>query len=85
MFEQFKELLIEEFQVEDGVSLHIATASGGDVRKSLNAVELCVLSANPPKENEKRIISLRYQRAKTTEGFSFYGTMLNKQEIEEIF
>ncbi|MBR6552432.1 MAG: AAA family ATPase, partial [Clostridia bacterium] len=27
----------EEFQVEDGVSLHIATASGGDVRKSLNA------------------------------------------------
>ena len=39
----------EEFDIEDGVSLHIATASGGDVRKSLNAVELCVLSANPPK------------------------------------
>ena len=55
----------EKFEIEDGVSLHIATASGGDVRKSLNAVELCVLSANPPKENEKRIISLENAKALT--------------------
>ena len=55
----------EEFQIDDGVSLHIATASGGDVRKSLNAVELCVLSANPPKENEKRIITLENAKALT--------------------
>lgn len=48
----------EKFQVEEGVSLHIATACGGDVRKSLNAVELCVLAADKPKENEKRIITL---------------------------
>ena len=48
----------EEFQVEDGVSLHIATACGGDVRKSLNAVELCVLASRKPQENEKRIITL---------------------------
>ena len=49
----------EEFQVEEGVSLHIATACGGDVRKSLNAVELCVLAARKPQENEKRIITLQ--------------------------
>jgi len=33
-------------EVEDGVVRHIATACGGDVRKSINAVELCVLSAD---------------------------------------
>ena len=55
----------EEFDIEEGVSLHIATASGGDVRKSLNAVELCVLSSNPPKENEKRIITLENAKALT--------------------
>jgi len=37
------EALIE---VEDGVIRHIATACGGDVRKAINAVELCVLSAD---------------------------------------
>ena len=30
--------------VEDGVCAHIARACGGDVRKSLNAVELCALA-----------------------------------------
>ena len=55
----------EVFLIEDGVSLHIATASGGDVRKSLNAVELCVLSANPPKPDEKRVISLENAKALT--------------------
>ena len=48
----------EEFQVEEGVALHIARACGGDVRKSLNSVELCVLAAPKPEENEKRIITL---------------------------
>lgn len=32
--------------IEDGVYKHIAFGCGGDVRKSLNTVELCVLSAN---------------------------------------
>lgn len=31
-------------QVEEGVCEHIARSCGGDVRKSLNAVELCVLA-----------------------------------------
>lgn len=55
----------EEFQIEDGVSMHIATACGGDVRKSLNAVELCVLSAKKPGENEKRIITLENAKSLT--------------------
>lgn len=55
----------ESFEIEDGVSLHIATACGGDVRKSLNAVELCVLAARKPQENEKRIITLENARELT--------------------
>lgn len=46
----------EEFSIEDGVCSHIATASAGDVRKALNSVELCVLSANT--EDGKRLITL---------------------------
>lgn len=34
--------------VQDGVVQHIARACGGDVRKAMNAVELCVLSCNLP-------------------------------------
>ena len=48
----------EDFDVETGVTGHIARACGGDVRKSLNAVELCVLAAKKPQEGEKRVISL---------------------------
>ena len=55
----------EELQIEDGVSIHIATACGGDVRKSLNAVELCFLAAKKPQENEKRIITLESARSLT--------------------
>lgn len=46
----------EGFSIEDGVCSHIATASAGDVRKALNSVELCVLSANT--EDGKRLITL---------------------------
>ena len=35
----------EGFQIEDGVVGHIALACGGDVRKAMNSVELCVLSS----------------------------------------
>lgn len=35
----------EELDIEDGVIKHISTACSGDVRKALNSVELCVLSA----------------------------------------
>ncbi|HEX2985734.1 MAG TPA: replication-associated recombination protein A [Caproiciproducens sp.] len=33
-------------EVEDGAAEHIATACGGDVRKAMNSVELCVLSGD---------------------------------------
>ena len=55
----------EVFEIEDGVSRHIATACGGDVRKSLNAVELCVLGAKKPLENEKRVITLESAKSLT--------------------
>lgn len=38
-----------ELTVEEGVYEHISQGCGGDVRKSLNTVELCVLSANGEK------------------------------------
>lgn len=37
--------LVSEIKLEDGVIEHIARGCGGDVRKSINTVELCVLSA----------------------------------------
>lgn len=37
----------EQFAIEDGVIEQIATGCGGDVRKSLNSVELCVMSTVP--------------------------------------
>ena len=36
----------EHIHLEDGVVEHIAQSCGGDVRKAVNAVELCVLSAD---------------------------------------
>ena len=53
----------EEFSIEDGVCSHIATASAGDVRKALNSVELCVLSANT--EDGKRLITLENAKGLT--------------------
>ncbi len=35
------------FEIEEGVTAHIAQGSGGDVRKAMNAAELCVLSGEP--------------------------------------
>ena len=53
----------EEYSVEDGVYSHIASAAGGDVRKAMNSVELCVLSANS--ENGKKLITLENAKALT--------------------
>ncbi|MBQ8209392.1 MAG: replication-associated recombination protein A [Clostridia bacterium] len=55
-------LIAEEMKcpadIEDGVINHIAYACGGDVRKSINTVELLYLSAPIPKEGESRKITL---------------------------
>jgi len=37
----------ETVEIEEGVAAHIARACGGDVRKAINAAELCWLSAQP--------------------------------------
>lgn len=44
----------EKIELENGVSMHIATACGGDVRKAINAVELCFLSTLP-NENVRKV------------------------------
>lgn len=42
------------YTIEDGVCEHIATGCGGDVRKAINTVELCLLAA----ENQTVTLSL---------------------------
>lgn len=44
----------ENIEAEDEAVAHIAASCGGDVRKAINAVELCVLSA-PAGEGARRI------------------------------
>lgn len=44
-FNILKENYGEDISIEDGVISHISLSCGGDVRKSINAVELCYLSA----------------------------------------
>ena len=63
----------ETIEPEAGVTEHIARACGGDVRKAMNAVELCVLSA-PYRDGVRRVTlesaeeltqksAMRYDRA----------------------
>ena len=40
----------KEIALEDGVLAHIATACGGDVRKAMNAAELCALACDQGEE-----------------------------------
>lgn len=44
-------------EAEDAVVTHIAQNCGGDVRKALNAVELCVLST-PPAADGSRVVTI---------------------------
>ena len=44
--------------IEDGVTAHIALGSGGDVRKAMNAAELCALSADPTPDGYKVTLAL---------------------------
>lgn len=64
-FKLLEEEKNETFDIETGVTKHIANACGGDVRKSLNAVELCVLAAKKPQEGEKRVITLESAQSLT--------------------
>ena len=53
----------EAYEIEDGVFSHIATARAGDVRKAINSVELCVLSAG--EENGVKKITLESAKSLT--------------------
>ncbi len=46
-FDFMQDELGEQFVIEEGVLEQIATGCGGDVRKSINSVELCVMSTVP--------------------------------------
>ena len=43
------------FEVDEPVAAHIASSCGGDVRKAINAVELCVLATPPDAEGRQHI------------------------------
>ena len=45
----------QEAEIENGVPEWIAAACGGDVRKAMNAAELCYLSALPEEDGVRRI------------------------------
>ena len=51
----------ETYDIEDGVFEHIANACGGDVRKAINSVELCVLSSPADESGVCRITLQRAQ------------------------
>lgn len=53
-FEFMEKERSEKIVTEDGVCEYIAQACGGDVRKSLNAAELCVLSS-PFRDGERHV------------------------------
>ncbi|HZJ75563.1 MAG TPA: replication-associated recombination protein A [Clostridia bacterium] len=55
----------EKLDIEKGVIEHIASASGGDVRKAINACELSVLAAQKGKSGEQRKITLTNARSLT--------------------
>lgn len=58
------QLMAQEYKMrlrlETGVAEHIAHGCGGDVRKSLNTVELCILSAH----NEDNVLTISLENAK---------------------
>jgi len=62
-FDYLRETRGEEITVADGVCAHIAQACGGDVRKAMNAAELCVLSA--ALTDGKRSVSLEAAQSLT--------------------
>ncbi|MCR4645758.1 MAG: replication-associated recombination protein A [Oscillospiraceae bacterium] len=49
-FREIEEMQGQKLHIEDGVTAHIALGSGGDVRKAMNAAELCALSADPAED-----------------------------------
>lgn len=49
-FRELERLQGQTLHIAEGVASHIARGSGGDVRKAMNAAELCALSAEPAED-----------------------------------
>lgn len=60
----------EEFEIEDGVTEYISTGCGGDVRKAINAAELCALSS--PRQDGKRKVKLETVTQLTQKSYMNY-------------
>lgn len=54
-FDFLRQEQLTEILVEDGVAEKIAYSCGGDVRKSINTVELCVLAAEIEDDGTRRV------------------------------
>ena len=52
----------ESYQIEEGTTAYISRACGGDVRKAMNAVELCALAASGSRE---KAVTLELARSLT--------------------
>lgn len=74
-FKFLEEELGSKITFEDGVPEHIATACGGDVRKSLNFTELSVLAAKPDSDGNRKITleSVGSLTAKNTFRYDKFG------------
>ena len=60
-FQFMADELGRKLQLENGVVEHISNGCGGDVRKSMNTVELCCLSA----ENDGKNLTVRLETARS--------------------
>lgn len=58
-FDYLSKEFSQEFEIEDGVIGYIGQACGGDMRKAMNIVELCVLSSNGITADGKKPITLK--------------------------
>ncbi|MDE5769149.1 MAG: replication-associated recombination protein A [Oscillospiraceae bacterium] len=62
-FRELESMQGHAFRIQDGVISHIAQGSGGDVRKAMNACELCVLACE--ESEQEFVISLELAESLT--------------------
>ena len=58
-FNEMSKEIGEELELEDGLTEYISYSCGGDMRKALNIVELCVLGAKKAAADAKRLVTMK--------------------------
>lgn len=58
-FNEMSKEIGDELEIEDGVVDYAAYACGGDMRKALNIVELCVLGSKKTSADDKRLVTMK--------------------------